>query len=518
MSINPRQLRLLMKDCGGSLSAYRFQLGHMLGLRYNHETQQFYIDKRNRSLATEEFSVPRLAREFLGQEFIDEWGSDPNLAMASSRANAFERAAHTHNQRTLTEEAEVISASGGFGDYSPQHVLSDGPIKALGKTHRLVTEDAAPVLPDAFQDINAFTATVAGLVEIRIMEGFRAPDFIAGDFLKIEPTRTNGGKVIQVMNVAPSMRLWQPGLEIPNISLAPLYCWAFENIIPAAKISLDKYAVLFDISGELMQKAGNLGYGLGYIQEYYRAAHILGVTSITSSVIDPTVTSAIGNKFLLQSPNGADPATVTYQTAAITPSSASAPKLLPNGYNYINKQTQTFTDWTSIQGAQNLLNAMRDPVNNLPFKTEITHVLVDPSVWQLALYIKHQTQVLKVTGTPATAPEQGGASTFPPNVLASPGFGDDKLSELNKWQPYHSNIWSQVWLDAGVSSANAGKRWLAGDPKRAFRWRQLVDLLVQSANPTSADMMSRNIISLWTGQWAGQFVVENPRHVVLNTE
>lgn len=515
MGINPKQLRALYRDCGSSLNAYRLQLRHLLGLRYNERTEQFYVDRSNRQLATEEFSnFRKLSRELLGGEFCDEWESDTG-PMPVTRAEVFQKAYSSHNQATASRLLHESFERGSFVDFSMAQTLQEGINKGLGKSHRLVTEDAAPLTPDIFQEINLYTSTVAGLLEVRILEGFRSVDFISENFVKVEPTRSNGGKIISVQNVSPAIQLWQPGLEFSNIDVKPLFAWAFENIIPGAKISLDKYAVLFDISGELMAKAENLGYGLGYILEYYRLAHTMGISSITSSVLDPSVTAQIQNRFLLNDPNGSGTPNATYQTSGNTNNTR-----LPNGYNFANQQTQSFTDWTSLQQAQNLLNLMRDPVNNLPIQGHIKEVLVDPSQWQLALYVKHMTMVTDVTGTPATSyngiPFQGSNSTVPPVLTQSPGR--TPLQEIMDWTPYKSNIAHQIWLDAGVSEANAKKRWLAGDFKRAFRWRQLQDLLTQSANPTSADLLSKNIVGLWTGQWAGQMVVENPRAVILNTE
>lgn len=525
MRLNYGSLRskLFYGDCQGSLNTWKVELQRRLGMRYNPRTERFYIDYNKREMATEDFCLPDLAETFLTREFCKEWGHGGERAhtpMATSRAEKWAEACRRRAQRTLTEEACRIQEDGG-ADYDLQSVMEEGVYKAAGKQHRLVTEDYAPAGADLYQDINAFTATVSGLVEVRILEAFQSPDFIAEDWLRVEPTRVNGGKVFNIMNVAPNCQLKKPGEEFANVDVYPLFCWAFEGINPGYMLSLDRYAVLFDISGELLARAGNLGYGLGYALEYYRAAHILGLQSVTPSnvpgtnmpTIHPSLAQAVGYKFLMQSPNGADAPNATYQTAGNTSNTH-----LPNAYNFINKQTQSFADWQSLQKAQNLLNLMRDPVNSLPFKTEITHVLVDPAQWQLALYVKHQTEVLTATGTPATAPFQGTGSTLPPVLSRAPGYGEDQQSELNKWRPYHSNIWHQVWLDGGVSEANAEVRWLAGDPQKAFRWRQIQDLLVQSATPTSADMLSRNIVNLWTGQWYGQFVVEQPRYVILNTE
>lgn len=279
-------------------------------------------------------------------------------------------------------------------------------------------------------------------------------------------------------------------MSFPAVGLNQLYSWVQPNDIYGLSLALDRNAIVYDLSGELMSSADTTGGALGYRREYLVAAGVQGCN----------------NSFIMGG-NISDTANPTYQTSAVTNSGNS----IPNAYNYINKQSNPLSDYTSIQTADNLNILMRDPVNQLPFDIKGETILVNPTRKAQVQTILRAMQVMNLTGTPT-----GSGSTVPPQwTLAG--------NPIQLPTPKMSNIWNKVLTDStglgggGISQANATQYWFYGEPKKAFVWRQAWDLRTDQANPTSAEMLQKNIVNMWVSQWSGQFGIRDARWFQLNT-
>ena len=475
MAISGRNVKQMFKDCG-SYAKFSTQFKHLLGIRQDPQTGKRYVDHDKAQIGVDEFHLRELTEAFLGHEFISELHDGPP---SGSKAAVLANALHSRTQE------------------------------------QLLMEDVAPVLPSVFQDINAWNASIGGLVEVRLLEGYNQPDFIGDDFCEMQPTRVNGGKMIGIPYPAPKHEVVQPGVEFPTIGLNEQWVWARPNMVVGGKLALDRQTVVYDLSGELMGKAEAIGKGLGYEREYLIAAGVLGLSSPPASTVIPqSVLNQIGNNFRMNTSGLDATPNSTYQTSAGTTNPN-----LPLAYTYINQQSGGgLVDWTNLNTVRKLLTLMRDPVNNLPFRTDIKKLWVDPYEYDNALRVRRATSVLNTTGTANAAYGplvQGGGSTVPPVFTQGAAFPDG--SWLTDWTPYTSTIWHQVLLDSGVSEANAEKYFIAGDPRKAFVWRSAWDTRVDQANPTSSELLGRNIVNEWVAQWSGQFVTREPRYVILTT-
>ncbi len=470
MSIKAASVRKVLREAGTGRT-FRAKLREMLGVCHDPKLERNYFDPSKAQVGADEFSVRELTEEFCGREFVSELHSGP---LSDSR-----------------REALVSSRT-------PQA--------------RALFEDVAGVDPSAQQDINAWTATVAGLVEVKLLEGYNSPEFITDQLLTVMPRRQNGGKLIAIPYVHPNvMKVVRPGVEFPDAGLTQLYVWARPNMTCGAKIGLDREAVVYDLSGELMGSAESVGKSLKWAQEYVRFGGIYGLKAIPPGTVDQTLTDQIADSFRMGGSTVIGPdstANPTYQLTAVTSNA--------NYYNYVNQLAAgTIVDWTSLRSYRNLLNLMRDPANNLPFDTEIRDILVDPYYAADLQYLLHQSQVWRATGAAQAAPYQASATTTAPFTSVTPGAPEGV--NLFGWSPHWSNIAHQVLLDSGISEANSQKYAIVGDPKKAFVWQQAWDMRVDQANPTDADMLSRNIVNLWVAQWSGQFCVREPRFCVRGT-
>lgn len=474
MGVKARQLQMIAKELG-SPRKYKEGIRAKLGIRHDEATGKNYIDKDKREMGTDEFSIEDLARTFLGHDSVSEWCNG-----------------------LPSHKASVMAA-------------------ALSETYqeRVFVEDYAPQTASVFQDINAWNATIGGLIEARVLESYRTPAYICEQFMTTKPTVVDGGKIIGIPAPSPSGDVVEDGVEIPNIGMNELWVFKRPNIVFGEKLSVTRQAVVYDIGGELLQKAESLGLGLGYAKEYYCASQILGLKNLVPASGFPKqkLLNQIGDSFRMNQTIDSTP-NPTYQQAGVTTNPN-----LKHAYDYINQLTGgPLVDWTTLNAVRKLLYLMKDPVYQINIDAALNKIWIDPFAFDNLLRIRTATGVTNVTGTANASYGplvQAGGSTFPPVVTENKGFPDG--SWLTNWTPHTSAIWHQCLLDSGVSEANAEKYAVAGDPDKAFQWASLWDTDVKTANPTSADLMSRMIVNLWVGSWAGQFVVVEPRYVVQMT-
>ena len=81
-----------------------------------------------------------------------------------------------------------------------------------------------------------------------------------------------------------------------------------------------------------------------------------------------------------------------------------------------------------------------------------------------------------------------------------------------------SAIWNKLLVDQAVSQTNADIRWWAGSFKEAFVWREVWPMQVIPANPTSSEMLDRQIVNAWYASWCGTPMVRSPYNVIESTE
>src|SRR5262245_9341231 len=99
-------------------------------------------------------------------------------------------------------------------------------------------EATAGLTPGNFSSINAFNAAIFGLLEAKILESYKRPDFIAELVFKNVPTRVNGGKWVGTGAIGDVAKPVLPGEEFPSVGLPENWLIIPENVKHGLKLAL----------------------------------------------------------------------------------------------------------------------------------------------------------------------------------------------------------------------------------------------------------------------------------------
>jgi len=447
--IRARNVRQLIKEAGPQ---YKAKLRELLGVQMGNYPEGSFpvrVDTSKAQVSADEFSIRDLAEEFLGSDYL---GS-------------------LHNPKT-SQSAMV------------------GLREALN-----------PVLPSAFQDINAFNQTIGGLIETRVLAGYQLPEFIASDVCETMPTRVNGGKIIGIPNIKAPIGFTKPGEEMPTVGMQERWAIAQANKKYAAKLELARETVVYDLTGELLGAAEGIGKTLALGKEVMVACAVLGITLGGTENTGGNGTSTMlpagynGVTYIYDG-NPSDTPNDTYQSSAGTGTSAK--------YNYVNLlTTNTLVDWKNLQTVRAQLNLQREYETTFPISADLDDVFVSPQVLWNARAVLHGTSIFPVTG--------GGSTNFPTSLTMAPLPSESKNVRL-----LTSNIWNKLLVDNGFAQANADALWYGGNFKKAFIWREVWPLNVLQANPSSSEMIATDTVNMWACSWYGTPAVRDPRYVICN--
>lgn len=279
------------------------------------------------------------------------------------------------------------------------------------------------VLPSAFQNINGFDAVTFGLLDALILEGYQNPKWLWQDWVKVEQTRTNGGKSVRAYNDDQTGYDLAIGEEAPSVGLKQGWVARVNNVRKAHKVLVSLEALLYDWTDTIQQSAMESGEKIANQIEIQVAKTVLG----------------IDNNYVRDGTSGN-----TYLTAKGT-----------SPMNYKNGEVNALTNYQSIQTALATLSANTNPYTGIPIGISVANsrVLVPISKLYDARAILHATSVY--FGTDLTA-------AFTAGQTANPLEADYRIDA--------SSVWDKVLSDNSVTTFS----FLLAEPQRAFAYRQLV--------------------------------------------
>lgn len=270
-----------------------------------------------------------------------------------------------------------------------------------------------------------FANSMGQVIFSRIFEGYRNPNFLWPDLCTQQQTPfPYGERVPGVGPVGDKMETIGEGEQYPVAGLNEIYIDIPPTVKKGLIVNVTREAVVFDRTGQILREAGDLGYSFGLQME--------------KRVID-VATGQVN----------------TYKRNGVATNT-----FLASGA-YVNVGGGTLTDWTSIQTAELLFDAMTDPSTSEPITLEAAQLLVPSALKRTANRIMMASELQMVDNqTNATT-----YRTVGPNPLGSGFYG----------QPTY-RVLSNAFVKARTGSDSI---WYFGDFKKAitrfYNWDMEID-------------------------------------------
>ena len=336
---------------------------------------------------------------------------------------------------------------------------------------RPILEDtgAAAVPPSAFADINAFTAVVAGLLEREVMVGWEFPDFIMDDIMPERATRMfDGRKVIGAGEIGDVAEPRYPGNPTRRAGFSERWIMQPRTVELALACEVLQETVYLDLTGEVLERANNVGYWVHRRKEMLCIDHFLAVV----------------NNYVY---NG-----VSYNT------------YIQGGYfNNILPSNELFF-WEQVQAAEILFRDMIDPATGSRVKITPDSIYVNQDKLYTAFGVLRATE-LEYRGPPGSTAANQDVRKF--------------ANVLRNYKVYTSPLVYQRMIDpAGLNLATtvAGARWYLWDSRSPpFHFCSNYPLRIQQAAPQSVDLIDRGIVLFVKADLRGIPMTYEPRRIVV---
>lgn len=452
--ISIRKTRLLYESYAGpnrtqtgGRVAFVNRMRHWLGL--SDKNGNDYKDRagnrvlREQKVKAEEFNFQELAAGVIGpgwQEVLDQ-GSP-----AMARARMLIESEHPNDRRALLEAV-------GVG-----------------------------VDVSSFADVNAWTSVVGGLIEVKILEAFQNPMFIADRLMPAEPTKLNGQKIIGASRIGNKAEFRLPGETHRRSQFGERWVQTPQTQERALAVDVTKEVTYFDLTGQVMDHASNVGEWIAYNKELAVIDAFIGVTSQSGGICQFNYKGSNYSTYVTSRTNG-----------------------------YLNQQAPNdLIDWTSIETAQLLFPRMQDPETSTRILVAPNAVLVNPARLNTAKLILGAFETQRRTAIGAT---QATASTLiVQNTNAAPYAGEYEILS--------SPLVEQRCTDASglnLSQTNANQYWWLFQKAKAFKYMQNWPLTIMQAPATNYEMLDRGLVASYFANERGTPAVISPWHVVRST-
>jgi hypothetical protein len=328
-------------------------------------------------------------------------------------------------------------------------------------------EAGTAVQPSAFADINAYSTAVGGLIQVKVLESYQKPAFIADQLVKTIPTKQRFEKLPGIARVGDKAEDMHPGQPHPRVQLGERYVTTPYTKKRGLGIDVTTEAVFFDLTNEVYARADSVGDELGLRKEKLVLDVVLGIAN-----------------------------TYVYNGTGYT-------TYLTSG-NWINKVTSNpLIDWTSIDVVLQLFADMTDQEAGEKIVPTPDTILTMPYKMMTSRMILKYTEVERRTQTAAEI-----------------GRGSNPLSGDLALKPLSSPIAYQRLTDsdgAALSASTARNYWVTLDSQRAFGYAENWSLDIKRVTAPEYVMADQGLVlSVFADEMGIPFVNE-PRQTCLST-
>ncbi len=321
--------------------------------------------------------------------------------------------------------------------------------------HRSSPEDRT-LLTEAGVNTTAFSNITGQLLVNEVLGVYNDPVFISDQLCTTVQTRLPKGERIpglaQIGNEAEAVGEGQP---YPIIGFGEDWIDTPETIKRGMICPLTREMIVADLTGQLMERARGVTKWIRYNKEIRILQTALGITSSYNR----------RSRGVVQ----------TYDDST-------------GSHDWDNLQaSNALVDWTDIENAELLFDAMVDPNTGTPIMVTPNTVVVPTALKHTARRVLHATEVRQGDGSSAGYQTIGGNPVDPYNVVTSQ-------------------------LVKTVTSSTS--TWFIGDFKGAVRYAEVSPITTVQAPTNNYDEFHRDIVNQWkVSEWGVPYMYE-PRLVV----
>lgn len=395
-----------------------------------------------------------------GKRHTDRAGNPRLVAPKDQAGNQLE--ALRPEEFSLRDLAESIIGEDWADQLRPDRVRQVMLMEERGQG--ILEAGTGAIAASAFANINAFTAVVAGLLEVKVLEGWQNPAYIADQLMPAEPTKMfDGRKVIGVSRVGDQAEERLPLMPTKRVQVGERWITQPRTVENALSCEVSQEAVYLDLTGDVLTEAGDLGNWLGYRKELRCIDLFIGVTN--SYVYKGTSYN-------------------TYLTAGTWDNDIASNELL---------------HWTDIEEVEIKFRDMTDQETS-------TRVLIQPNTILVNREKLHTANAI----LGATNVQYRDATSSAHNIREFP-------NPVKGYTVIESPlVYERCTASNGLnlSASVAGKYWWVFEKGKPFKYAQNWPLRTQQAAPNQMDMIDRGVVFYMKADERGIPMVYEPRRVV----
>lgn len=336
--------------------------------------------------------------------------------------------------------------------------------------------EASGVDVTQFLNINTFNASVGGLVEFKVLEGWSMPGYdISEQIFPSVPTRLNGQRMGRIGSMADAAARRRPSEPTKRVGLEEEWIDTPETEEFALSMEVNQETVFFDLTNDALSKAAGIGEAVKWRKEYRCIDVLIGET------------------------NSYEYKDTAYNTYLSTDPPASG--------QWLNDQVNPLTDADDLSDALLLFSRMTDPVSGKRVVVAGPHSIVTvPSLE------KKVAEILQATATQQNTQISGGVAQEMRHTL---NWISGKINTVITSPLLHEALTDTAKTTGGnLSEANSKRWWLIA--RGAFAYMENWPLRVDQANPNSKEMLDRGVLAFYKASERGVPIPQEPRKVIRN--
>lgn len=305
-----------------------------------------------------------------------------------------------------------------------------------------------------------FASLTGQIIYSQTLEGFTLPEFIGDRLFRVVPSAFEREKVPRL-----GVTMGNDDLEVQEnhafgyAGMSSFFVETPDTIKRGLILALTKEALFFDRTGRLLEEAREIGRTIGLNRE-------LRMLDVAFGLVD------------VYKPNG-NSAEATYQAS---------------GSRINVKASNALVDWTDVEGAELLFDAITDPITGQPIDVVANQMVVPKGLKKTAEYVTSQTTKYNTAMTRASSP--GAIEANYENPTGN--------YELLTSQYVGSRLGNQT-------------TWFVGEFQRACVYMENYGLTTVQAPPNSDAEFTRDIVTQFRSSERGAAAILEPRRIVKNT-